>query len=90
MAKWLAALSPKSIACDSRPFRDACEFRIGDFAVYFTETRKGCKAAVASRNDTLAADDIDKTTDSFGNKLGMFYKICGRINDAGDQDQIVG
>ncbi len=89
MAEWLAALSPKSIACDSRSFRDACEFRIGDLAVYCTEARKGCKAAVASRNDTLAADDIGKTADSFGNELGMFYKIWCRIYDAGDQDQIV-
>ena len=89
MAEGLAALSPKSIARDSRPFRDACEFRIGDFAVYCAEARKGCKAAVASRDDTLAADDIGKTADAFGDEFGMFYKICGRINDAGDQDQIV-
>src|SRR5689334_20105260 len=44
------------------------------------------KAAVGSRHDVLASEQMSKPLDALRNELGMFYHVGGVTDDSRDQD----
>ena len=83
-------LSPESAAGYARAFCHGGEFRVSNLTVYGTESRKGRKATIATRNDAFTTDDISEAAYSLGNEFGVLDEICRRIDNAGHQDQIIG
>ena len=51
---------------------------------------RGAEAAIDAGDDALAADDVGIAPDALRHEARMLDEVGGRIDDAGDQDLVVG
>ena len=85
-----ACQSNPILGCFRRPFRERAKFCISDLWIDSAETGKGAKAAIGSGNHAISTDDFHKSFNALRNKIGLLYKIRGRVHKAGNLNLTIG
>ena len=84
------ALPPEAFGGEPRALGEGAELKPGDSAVDGAEADERAEPAVGAGDDALPARDVGEPADALRHQARMLQHVRLHVDDAGDEDLVVG